>query len=233
MNQVQIDWGSIVPNLGIIGSLLLNFISLYSLRKSEQHSRQHSLNSSDYKERRDFILSNLSEYIEQLDAHALSFMALTDEEYEGKDIEKAEKLYSLETTYYKIKLMLNTENQCFEEMEKSLDTSILLARNIRAENSFAELFTNGLRTPEKALDIAKRALEYTQSETVSDNLENGNKERLDFIADAIKARDKHLKSYLTSVEKLSKEKESLILVTRKYLFEEKEQLSPIKKKVNR
>ncbi|MGI6004492.1 MAG: hypothetical protein ACOX88_03620 [Christensenellales bacterium] len=217
--------------------MLLGFINLYSLRKSEQSARQYSLNTVDYEKRRDFILEHLSEYIHLLDVHELSFMALTDEEYEGKDLDIHKKLYSLETLYYKIKLMINPENLCYEEFSIALDKSISLAREIRAENSFAELFTNGLRTPERALEISRRALELMKKEaennseaSISIDIESEKKEKLDFISEAIETRDKHLKNYLSAAEALVAQKEHLVIIAQKYLMEEKMQLLDSKRK---
>jgi hypothetical protein len=230
------DLVSIITSIGVLGTLLLGFVNLYSLRKSERYTRQYSLNITDYEKRRDFILANLSEYICLLDAHELSFLAPTDEEYEGKDLEIYKKYYSLETLYYRIKLMINPDNLYFEEFSNALDKSISLAKEIRTQNSFAEFFTNGLRTPERALDISRRALELMKKETNNNSgettvdLEADKKETLDFISEAVKSRDEHLKNYLSAAEVLVAQKERLVIIAQKYLIEEKAQLLDSKKR---
>lgn len=76
------------------------------------------------------------------------------------------KLYALETLYYRIKLMINPDNILFEEFSSALDESISLAREVRTENSVAELFNNGLRTPEKAIEISNRILEFQKKNLI-------------------------------------------------------------------
>lgn len=223
------DFVSIVTSVGVLGTLLLGFVNLFSLRKSEQYARQYNLNTADYEKRRNFVLDNLSEYIHLLDAHELSFMARTDGDYEGKDLEIYKKLYLLETQYYRIKLMLNPDNLCFDKFSNALDKSISLAKEIRTENSLAEFISNGLRTPERALEISTRALATAKEETNNDG-EVDEKAKLDFISEAIKMRDTHLKKYLSAAEALSKQKEQLILAAQKYLIEEKVQLLDGKKR---
>ena len=58
------DIVSIITSIGVLGTLVLGFINLYSLRKSESTARQYNLNMTDYEKRRDFILANLTEYID-------------------------------------------------------------------------------------------------------------------------------------------------------------------------
>ncbi len=225
------DIVSIITSIGVLGTLVLGFINLYSLRKSESTARQYNLNMTDYEKRRDFILANLTEYIQLLDVHELSYMALTDEEYQGKDLEIYKKLYALETLYYRIKLMINPDNILFEEFSSTLDESLSLAREVRTENSVAELFNNGLRTPERAIEISNRVLEFQKKElnknaktTITVDTENDKKEKINFISEAISSRDEHLKKYLSAAELLVKQKEKLVTVAQKYLIEEKKQL---------
>ena len=52
--------------------------------------------------KKDFLLNQISEYIALFDAHKLSFMAMSDEEYEGKDIETYQHYYKLETCFIKL-----------------------------------------------------------------------------------------------------------------------------------
>lgn len=164
-------------------------------------------------------------------------MALTDEEYQGKDLEIYKKLYALETLYYRIKLMINPDNILFEEFSSALDESISLAREVRTENSVAELFNNGLRTPEKAIEISNRILEFQKKElnkgdktTITIDIENDKKEKIDIISEAIDSRNDHLKKYLSAVESLVEQKEKLVTVAQKYLIEEKQRLLSHKKR---
>lgn len=225
------DLVNVITSIGVLGTLALGFINLYSLRKSECNARQYNLNMADYEKRRDFILANLTEYIHLLDAHELSYMALTDEEYQGKDLEMYKRLYTLETLYYRIKLMINPDNMLFEEFSSTLDESISLAREVRTENSLAELLNNGLRTPERAMEISNRVLEFQKKElnksdktTIKIDIENDKKEKMNFISEAINSRDEYIKKYLSAAESLVKQKEKLVTVAQKYLIEEKKQL---------
>jgi len=216
---------SIITSMGVLGTLTLGFMNLYSLRKSENKSRLYNLNLADYEKRRDFLLSNLAEYLQLLDAHELTYKAETDEEYQGQDLEKYKKLYELETQYYKIKLMINEDNHCYKRLTETLDRSILLARKIRSENSISELYLNGLRTPERALEISKKALEH-KNRSANIGLDQigfdlDDKEKLNFIADAVENRNVHLKSLLQAIEELSTQKEALVIAAQKYLYEEK------------
>lgn len=181
------DLVSIITSIGVLGTLVLGFINLYSLRKSERNTRLYNLNMTDYEKRRDYILVNLSEYIHH--------------------------------------------NILFEEFTSTLDESISLAREVRTENSFAELFNNGLRTPERAFEISNRALELQKKElnksaksTIPIDIEANKKEKMDFISEAINSRDEHLKKYLSAAGALITQKENLVTVAQKYLIEDKKQL---------
>ncbi len=237
MMNVQIsDIVSIITSIGALGTLVLGFIKLYSLQKNENYTRQYNLNMADYEKHRDFILENISEYINLLDVNELSYMALTDGEYEGKDLQIYKKLYSLETLYYRIKLMINPDNKLFEEFSKVLDGSILLAKKVRTENSCAELLNNGLRTPERALEISNYALEFSKKESnksvrtiTTVNKKHNQEEILDSISEAVKSRDVHLRNYLSAAESLIVQKEKLVTVAQKYLIEEKKAVIRIKK----
>jgi len=219
---------------------MLGFMNLYSLRKSERNTRYYNLNMADYEKRRDFIAVNLSEYIHFLDSHELSYMAMTDEEYEGKDLEISKKLYSLETLYYQINLMINPYNMCFKEFSDALNQSILLARKIKTENSIAELLNNGLRTPERAWKISADVLEFQKKETnsgaktiITIDIEADKKERLNIISEMVKTRDEHRKSYCSAVMILNEQKEQLVTIAQKYLIEEKNQLLDERRKGNK
>lgn len=219
------DITSIITSVGVLGTLLLGFMNLYTLRKSEKYSRWHASNTADYERRRDFILEKLSEYIYGLDAHELSFIALTDEEYKGQDFETYKKLYSLETLYYQIKLMTNPDNPCYEELLNILDESFSTAREIRAENVYVEILTNGLRTPEKARKIAEKALELQRREGASSlSKAVADEEVIDCISEAVKNRDEHIRSFLSAAERLTKQKEVVVSTAQKYLIEEKKLL---------
>lgn len=104
----------IISNIAVLGTLLLGYINFFALKKSERQSREYNLKMADYEKRRDFLLVHISEYISLLNVHKLSYMALSDEEYEGKDIEIYNHYYNIETCFYKIKLFLNSDNLHYE-----------------------------------------------------------------------------------------------------------------------
>ncbi len=226
--------------MGVLGTLILGFMNLHSLRKSERNARHYNLNMADYEKRRDFIVVNLSEYISILDSHKLSYMAVTDKEWEEKSLETFKKLHSLETLYYQISLMINPYNMCFKEFSDALNKSILLARKVRTENSAAELLNNGLRTPERAWEISKDVLKFQEKEAdrgkkavITIDIETDKKERQNIISEMVKTRDEHLKNYCSTAMMLNEQKEQLVAVAQKYLIEEKNQLLNERKKNNK
>ena len=171
----------------------------------------------DYEKRSDFLLHKTAEFIALLDAHKLSFTALSDDEYEGKDMETYQHYYKLETFCYEISLFLNPENAYFNEFTDLLDETMKSAGKLRQDNSFAEMVAKGLRNPEeyaKAFNRAKNSLGD------SDNLNT-----TEFIEEAKKMRDAHLLEYLSQVEVLSKYKKGIVDITRKYLKDEKNDIT--------
>lgn len=222
---------NIITSGGIVGTLCLGFANLYLLQKRERKAHEYSMNVMDFEKRRDYFLINMSEYIRNLDVHDLSFMAQTDEEYEGKDGEIYKKFYELETLYYKIILMLDTDNNFYQEISDVLEKTIDLAGKVKNNNSIAEFFNNGLRTPERALEISERALimqKEKQSTSVFPNRENAatsnEKKTFDLISQAVEGRNKHLQAYLCAAEELRAQKKLLVAVAQKYLIEEKTHL---------
>lgn len=217
---------SIITSLGVLGTLVLGFMNLSSLKKSERQSREHSLKMADYEKRRDFLLTQISEYISLLDAHRLSYMALSDEEYKGKDMETYSHYYKLETCFHRIKLFLNSDNSYFNELSSILDISLETASKLRTDNSFAEMISHGLRHPEKYATAYSRTLNELESfeKKESDTIDTDKENTLKFVEEAAKMRDKHLKKYLSAVQESLKHKKVIVDVARKYLTCEKKQV---------
>ncbi len=204
----------IISNIAVLGTLLLGYINFFALKKSERQSREYNLKMADYEKRRDFLLVHISEYISLLNVHKLSYMALSDEEYEGKDIEIYNHYYNIETCFYKIKLFLNSDNLHYEELSNILDLSLETADKIRTDNSMAEMISCGLRKPEEYAEACANALSGLDSSYTEQNT-------LNFVKEAMEIRDKHLKKYLLAVEESMKHKKEIADITRKYIAYEK------------
>ena len=221
-SQPQYDIIQIATAIGVIGTLLLGFITLYMSQKNDRKSREHNLRILDYEKRRDYMLTHLSEYITLFNAHDLSFLAHSDEEMESKNKGTHECLYHIETIYHKIQLMLNPDNICFEEFSNALSESLALAKALNAENSQAEFMTNMIRTPEKAIEVCEQAFERLKKSNEPDAPDTAPiKDVNDYIRYIVKSRDEHLRKYLAAVTEFDKHKETLVLVSRKYLVDEK------------
>ncbi|OQB12469.1 MAG: hypothetical protein BWY15_02194 [Firmicutes bacterium ADurb.Bin193] len=222
---------SIITTLGVLGTLVLGFMNWSSLKKSGRQSREHSLKMADYEKIRDFLLIQISEYISLLDAHKLSYMALSDKEYKGKDMETYSHYFKLETCFYRIKLFLNSDNSYFNELSSILDMSLKTARKLQSANSFAEMLSHGLRHPKEYAAAYSRALnelersEKTESHTIVIDNDADKENTLKFVEEVVKMRDEHLKKYLSATEESLKHKKMIVDIARKYLTCEKKQVT--------
>ncbi len=223
MNISFADITSIVTSIGVLGTLALGFINLYSLRQSEISGRRHNLSTADYEKRRDYTLTTVSEYLQLLDSRNYTYMALTDEEYEGKDLETYHNLYSLQTVYYRIKLMINPSNPLASQFSDLLDETMSLVEKMRSENCFAEMMSHAFRTPERAMKVSKTAIRLSQNHNSYDANVIPTKP-LDYISDMVKEKDKHLHNYLSAIEELEPKKKQLVKVVQNYLQQEKQLL---------
>lgn len=223
------DFISIINSLGVLGTLVLGFINLFLLKKRERQSQEYNLKMIDYEKRRDFLLTNISEYISLLDAHKLSYMASSDEEYKGKSRDTYMYYLKLEACFYKIKLYLNSDNVHFNELISILDKSIDTAKEIQYNNSVAEMVSNGLRHPKEYVNAYYKNLNISKK-LESDDLDIGvdNEKTTDFLKEAKKIKNEHLKKCILSVEGLSEYKKEIVYISRKYLKSEKELVIGVK-----
>lgn len=206
---------SIVNSVGVIGTLIISAINLISLRKSEQYSREYNLKMNDYEKRRDFLLTNVADFMAKYNPHKYSYMAMTDEEYDGKDLEIYNHFYELETCYYKIKLHLNPENKYTHELTSILDVSMKTMSTIRSNCSSAEMMSHIMRNSEAIAPKYYDNLKMDYSVNTDEKLSH-------FIEEAKNHRDEHLKEYLNAIEKITERKEQLSEITQKYLLCERE-----------
>ena len=108
------ETADIITLIGIIITAVLAGANLVTAFFNQRQSQGYNLRMADYERRYVQLTDNVSQYISMLDAHWLSFMALNEEEYEGKDAEIYERYHQMETAHYKIKLLLSNENQFFK-----------------------------------------------------------------------------------------------------------------------
>ena len=185
---------------------------------NQRQSQGYNLRMADYERRYVQLTDNVSQYISMLDAHWLSFMALNEEEYEGKDAEIYERYHQMETAHYKIKLLLSNENQFFQ---RSFVLSWMIHWRLQIKsgfsNSVAELCSNGLRNPDGFLDAYKKVLERKEDLT-------GVVPASDAIDAAKEYRDTHIRQFLLAAENLVSFRERLVSITQKYLECEKERV---------
>ena len=128
------ETADIITLIGIIITAVLAGANLVTAFFNQRQSQGYNLRMADYERRYVQLTDNVSQYISMLDAHWLSFMALNEEEYEGKDAEIYERYHLLETAHYKIKLLLSNENQFFQEFCTILDDSLAVADKVRFSN---------------------------------------------------------------------------------------------------
>ena len=121
------ETADIITLIGIIITAVLAGANLVTAFFNQRQSQGYNLRMADYERRYVQLTDNVSQYISMLDAHWLSFMALNEEEYEGKDAEIYERYHQMETAHYKIKLLLSNENQFFQEFCTILDDSLAVA----------------------------------------------------------------------------------------------------------
>ena len=159
------ETADIITLIGIIITAVLAGANLVTAFFNQRQSQGYNLRMADYERRYVQLTDNVSQYISMLDAHWLSFMALNEEEYEGKDAEIYERYHQMETAHYKIKLLLSNENQFFQEFCTILDDSLAVVDKVRFSNSVAELCSNGLRNPDGFLDAYKKVLERKEDLT--------------------------------------------------------------------
>lgn len=151
---------SVIGAIGVLGTLIIGIVNLFFLKTNQKQSNEYNLRLLDFEKRRDILVSTVSEYIALLDVHSLSYCALTDEEYEGKDLEIGTHYYKLETAFYKIKLNLNTVNPSYSMFLSALEKSLKTAENIKTNTTLSEMLANGLRNPEQ---YAKAYIQATQN----------------------------------------------------------------------
>src|SRR5699024_1243081 len=101
------ETADIITLIGIIITAVLAGANLVTAFFNQRQSQGYNLRMADYERRYVQLTDNVSQYISMLDAHWLSFMALNEEEYEGKDAEIYERYHQMETAHYKIKLLLS------------------------------------------------------------------------------------------------------------------------------
>ena len=99
------ETADIITLIGIIITAVLAGANLVTAFFNQRQSQGYNLRMADYERRYVQLTDNVSQYISMLDAHWLSFMALNEEEYEGKDAEIYERYHQMETAHYKIKLL--------------------------------------------------------------------------------------------------------------------------------
>ena len=211
------ETADIITLIGIIITAVLAGANLVTAFFNQRQSQGYNLRMADYERRYVQLTDNVSQYISMLDAHWLSFMALNEEEYEGKDAEIYERYHQIETAHYKIKLLLSNENQFFQEFCTILDDSLAVADKVRFSNSVAELCSNGLRNPDGFLDAYKKVLERKEDLT-------GVVPASDAIDAAKEYRDTHIRQFLLAAENLVSFRERLVSITQKYLECEKERV---------
>lgn len=211
------ETANIITLIGIIITVVLAGANLLTTFFNQRQSQGYNLRMADYERRYVQLTDNVSQYISMLDAHWLSFMAFTEEEYEGKDAEIYERYHLLETAHYKIKLLLSSENQFFQEFCTILDGSLAVANKARLDNSFAECISNGLRDPDEFLSAYKKVLERKEDLT-------GAVPASDAIDTAKEYRDTHIRQFLLEAEDLLSFREQLVSITQKYLSCERERV---------
>lgn len=214
---MEIETADIITLVGIIITAVLAGANLVTTIFNQRQSQGYNLRMADYERRYVQLTDSVSQYISMLDAHWLSFMASNEEDYEGKDAEIYERYHLLETAHYKIKLMLSSENQISKEFCALLDESLAVANKARLSNSFAELYSNGLRDPGGFLSayeqVLKRKKDLTNVVPSSDAM------------DAMKeCKDTHIREFLSAAEELMPFREQLVSVTQKYLHCERERV---------
>ena len=200
---------SIISAFGVIGTLILGVVSVIQTKKNQLQAQIYNLKLIDFEKRRDALVSIISEYISLLDAHSLSYMALTDEEYAGKDIQISSHYYKLETIFYKIKLNLNSDNSEYSTFLSALEVSLKTAETIRLKTTLSEMIASGLRTPDK---FADSYIQCSNDKTLNHS---------HVFEEANELRNSHLQELLIAIEKLQKGKNDVIDQARKYLISEK------------
>ena len=85
------ETADIITLIGIIITAVLAGANLVTAFFNQRQSQGYNLRMADYERRYVQLTDNVSQYISMLDAHWLSFMALNEEEYEGKDAEIYER----------------------------------------------------------------------------------------------------------------------------------------------
>ena len=110
------ETADIITLIGIIITAVLAGANLVTAFFNQRQSQGYNLRMADYERRYVQLTDNVSQYISMLDAHWLSFMALNEEEYEGKDAEIYERYHQMETAHYKIKLLLSNEKSIFSRV---------------------------------------------------------------------------------------------------------------------
>ena len=128
------ETADIITLIGIIITAVLAGANLVTAFFNQRQSQGYNLRMADYERRYVQLTDNVSQYISMLDAHWLSFMALNEEEYEGKDAEIYERYHQMETAHYKIKLLLSNENHFFQEFCTILDDSLAVADKVMLTN---------------------------------------------------------------------------------------------------
>ncbi len=200
---------SIISAAGVIGTLIIGFFNLFYSKINLRLSQEYNLKLLDFEKRRDTLTTTISEYIALLDAHSLSYMALSEEEYKGKDLEIGAHYYKLETAFYKIKLNLNTDNPIYTAFLTVLEESLNTAETIKTNTTMAEMLASGLRNEDA---FATFYVQY---------LHKNKKEKLDADCDLSELRVPYLGKVVSAVNKLQKDKKNVVSHAQEYLKNEK------------
>lgn len=200
---------SIISAAGVIGTLIIGFFNLFYSKVNLRLSQEYNLRLLDFEKRRDTLSTTISEYIALLDAHSLSYMALSEKEYEGKDLEIGAHYYKLETAFYKIKLNLNTDNPSYTAFLTVLEESLNTAETIKTNTTLSELIASGLRNEDA---FATFYVQY---------LHKNEKEKLNSDCDLGELRVPYLGKVVSAVNKLQQDKKNIVSHAQEYLKNEK------------
>ena len=92
------DTADVITLLGIFITAALTGINLYITVLNQRKSQEYNLRKSDYEKRSDQLTDSITQYIAMLDSHQISFMAITEQEYEQKYEEVNHTFQQLEVT---------------------------------------------------------------------------------------------------------------------------------------
>jgi len=163
---------SAITAVGVVGSLILGFVNLYSLKKSEQASRRFDVRKTEYQNRIKSFEDNISEYLTLFNDDDLigPIGALHAQPIEGDFTLKRRTHHNkLVAAYYKATIILNHDNPLFDSLSKALLESKELADEMCSDCStysfFQQFFFRGY---DGLVDYLKKLANLSQNEIVAE-----------------------------------------------------------------